>query len=87
MSFPQHSQPPRFGGCDSFFVQSEDDTFTAAEHHRERARAIARVHHRQLGQELSKLTAMDYQEDILDHMEFMEVSLVAPVCLTPGSQL
>ena len=72
MSFPQHPQP-RYGGCDSFFVQSDDDLYSVAERNRERARAIARVQHRQIGEDLSKLTAMEYQEDILDHMEFMEV--------------
>lgn len=72
MSFSQHSQP-RYGGCESFFVQSDDDMYSLAERNRERARAIARVQHRQIGEDLSKLTAMEYQEDILDHMELMEV--------------
>jgi len=71
MSFVQHP-PPRYGNCDTFFVQSDEDAYSVAERNRERARAIARVQHRQLGQELSKLTAMEYQEDILDHMEYME---------------
>ena len=74
----QHS---RYGPCDSFFVQNEDDVFSMAERNRERARAVAKVAHRQLGQKLSELTALEYQEDILDHMEFMEVSRVSSVTL------
>ena len=74
MSFPPMQQP-RFGHCDSFFIQNDDDMYSVAERNRERARAVAKVAHRQLGQKLSELTALEYQEDILDHMEFMEVSL------------
>jgi hypothetical protein len=75
MAFPQHSQT-RYGNCDTFFIQSDDDAYSIAERTRERARAIARVQHRQLGQDLSRLVAAEYQDDILDHMEFMEVSLL-----------
>lgn len=70
-------QPPqtRYGHCDSYFVVSDDEEFNlVAERKREQTRAIARAHQRQLGFELSKITADEYQEDILDHMEFMEVS-------------
>ncbi|KAF2402866.1 hypothetical protein EJ06DRAFT_554427 [Trichodelitschia bisporula] len=63
--------PSRYGPCDTFFVQ-EDDVYSVAERARDRARAIARVQHRQFGQELSRITADEYQEDILDHMEVME---------------
>lgn len=75
MAYPQMQQHSRFGPCDTFFVQNDDDMFSIAERNRERARAVAKVAHRQLGQKLSELTALEYQEDILDHMEFMEVSL------------
>ncbi|KAF2437032.1 hypothetical protein EJ08DRAFT_10395 [Tothia fuscella] len=78
MSFPQHSQT-RYGQCDSFFIQEEDDAFSLAERTRERARTIARVQHRQLGQELSRLVACEYQDDILDHMEFMEAETLPDV--------
>jgi hypothetical protein len=64
----------RYGHCESYFVVSDDEEFNlVAERKREQTRAIARVHQRQLGFELSRITADEYQEDILDHMEFMEV--------------
>jgi hypothetical protein len=72
MSYPQHAQP-RYNTCDTFFIQSDDDVFSIAERNRERARAIARIQHRELGTKLSQLVAEEYQDDILDHMEFMEV--------------
>jgi len=74
MSFPQPPQT-RYGNCETFFIQSDDDAYSIAERNRERARAIARVQHRQLGQKLSELAAYEYQDDILDHMEYMEVSV------------
>lgn len=75
-----HMQPhSRFPPCDSYFVQNDDDIFSIAERNRERARAVAKVAHRQLGHKLSELTALEYQEDILDHMEFMEASAIASI--------
>lgn len=74
MAYPQQSQT-RYGNCDTFFIQSDDDAYSLAERTRERARAIARAQHRQLGDDLSRLVAAEYQDDILDHMEYMEVSL------------
>ena len=74
MAFNPQSQT-RYGHCDSYFVVSDDEDYNlVAERKREQTRAIARAHQRQLGFELSKITADEYQEDILDHMEFMEVS-------------
>jgi hypothetical protein len=72
MSYSQHP-PPRYNTCDTFFVQSDDDVFSVAERTRERARAIARIQHRELGSKLSQLVAEEYQDDVLDHMEYMEV--------------
>lgn len=64
---------PRYGYCDSFFMESEDDGIYAIRaEERERSRAIARMRQRAIAEELSKLTADEYQEDILDHMERME---------------
>lgn len=79
MAYAHVQQHSRYGPCDSFFVQNEDDIFSMAERNRERARAVAKVAHRQLGQKLSELTALEYQEDILDHMEFMEVGCGHPI--------
>lgn len=67
---------PRYGHCDSYFVESHDDgVFAVRAEQRERARAIARMQQRALAEELSRVTADEYQEDIMDHMEQMEVSL------------
>jgi hypothetical protein len=74
MSYPPIQQHSRFGQCDSFFIQNDEDIYSMAERNRERTRAVAKVAHRQLGQKLSELTALEYQEDVLDHMEFMEVN-------------
>lgn len=70
-------QPPRarYGNCDSYFVESQEDgVYAARAEARERARAIAREQQRSLAEELSRMTSEEYQEDILDHMEHMEVS-------------
>lgn len=64
----------RYGQCNSYFVESQDDGLYAARaEERERARAIARMQQRALAEELSRLTADEYQDDIMDHMEYMEV--------------
>ena len=77
MEFQQPYQA-RYGHCDTFFTESEDDGIYAIRaEERERARAIGRMHQRALAEELSKATADEYQEDILDHMEHMEVGEAA----------
>jgi hypothetical protein len=74
MAYPQQPQP-RYGHCDSFFVESHDDSlFASRAEARERARAIARMQQRAIAEDLSRQTADEYQEDIMDHMEYMEVS-------------
>lgn len=72
MAYPHMQQHQRYAPCDSFFVQNDEDVFSISERNRERTRAVAKVAHRQLGHKLSELTALEYQDDILDHMEFME---------------
>ncbi|KAF2741284.1 G1/S-specific cyclin CLN2 [Polyplosphaeria fusca] len=75
----QQSQP-RYGHCDSYFVESHDDGFYAIRAEaRERARAIAKLQQRAIADELSKLTADEYQEDIMEHMEYMESQTLADV--------
>ncbi|KAF2643481.1 G1/S-specific cyclin CLN2 [Massarina eburnea CBS 473.64] len=72
MAYQQQAQP-RYGHCDSYFVESQDDGIYAARAEaRERARAIARMQQRAIAVDLSRLTADEYQEDILIHMEYME---------------
>ena len=75
---PFQAQPtfPSYGYCDSYFVDSHDDDeglFARAAAERERQRGVAKLRHKALAEELSRATADEYQEDILDHMERMEV--------------
>lgn len=84
MAFQTQQQPqqlpaprtfPAFGYCESYFVESHDDdegVFARAASERERARNIAKITQKALGEELSRATAEEYQEDVLDHMEVME---------------
>ncbi|KAF2224541.1 G1/S-specific cyclin Cln1 [Elsinoe ampelina] len=71
----QQQQMPAYGYCDSYFVENHDDDdgfFARAAAQREHARAVARARSRQFADELSRLTADEYEEDVLDHMEQME---------------
>jgi hypothetical protein len=65
-----------YGYCESFFVESYDDTdgiFARAAAERERARAMSKVQQRHMAADLSRLTSEEYLNDVLDHMEVMEV--------------
>lgn len=65
-----------YGYCDTFFVESYDDTdgiFARAAAERERVRAMAKVQQRHMAAELSRMTSEEYLNDVLDHMEVMEV--------------
>ena len=77
---PFQAQPtfPSYGYCESYFVDSHDDDeglYARAAAERERQRGVAKLRHKALAEELSRATADEYQEDILDHMERMEVWL------------
>lgn len=84
MAFQPQPQPlfqpqpfPAYGYCDSYFVGNHDDddgTFARAAAERERQRQMAKMTQRALADELSQVTADEYQEDVLSHMERMEVS-------------
>ena len=65
----------RYGSCSSYFVENaqDDGIYAMRAEERERARAIARMQQRALAEELSRMTADEYQEDIMEHMEYMEV--------------
>ncbi|KAF2876968.1 G1/S-specific cyclin CLN2 [Massariosphaeria phaeospora] len=79
MAYQQLTQS-RYGQCDSYFVEAHDDGIYAVRAEaRERARAIARLQQRALAEELSRLTADEYQEDIMDHMEHMESQTIPDV--------
>lgn len=71
-----------FGYCDSYFVESHDDdegVFARAAAERERARNVAKLRQKALGEELSRATADEYQEDVLDHMEHMETETMPDI--------
>lgn len=79
---PQQPQPmagtrpfPSFGYCDSYFVESHDDDdgiYARAALERERTRNVAKIRQKALAEDLSRTTADEYYEDVLDHMEYME---------------
>jgi hypothetical protein len=72
MAYNQQPQP-RYGHCDSYWVESHDDgVYAMRAEARERQRAIARMQQRAIAEELSRLTADEYQEDIMQHMIHME---------------
>lgn len=73
----QHQPFPGYGYCDSYFVDNHEDddgTFARVAAERERARSAAKLRQKALADELSRHTAEEYQDDILEHMERMEVS-------------
>ncbi|KAJ4406252.1 hypothetical protein N0V91_004704 [Didymella pomorum] len=72
MAYHQHTQS-RYGHCDSYFTESHDDgIYVLRAEQRERQRSIARMQQRAIAEELSKQTADEYQEDIMEHMMHME---------------
>ena len=74
MTYQQQPQS-RFGQCDSYFVESHDDgVYAMRAEARERHRAVSRMQQRAIAEELSRMTADEYQEDIMQHMIHMEVS-------------
>jgi hypothetical protein len=69
----QQSQA-RYGQCDSYWVESHDDgVYAMRAEARERHRAVSRMQQRAIAEELSRLTADEYQEDVMQHMIHMEV--------------
>ena len=70
---------PAYGYCDSYFVENHDDdegVYARAAAERERQRGVSKLRQKALAEELSRATSDEYQEDILDHMEHMEVGCV-----------
>lgn len=63
--------------CDSFFVESaepeRDGIYAARKKRQEKARIDAETQ-MEIADEMSRMVSEEYQEDILDHMEVMEVS-------------
>ena len=60
--------------CDSYFVEShEDEEKRFVEQLRERDRRQKRQTQLEIAEELSQLTSFEYRDDVLQHMETMEV--------------
>jgi hypothetical protein len=75
MAYHQQPTQSRYPQCDSYWVESQDDGLYAMRAEaRERHRAIARMQQRAIGEQLSRLTADEYEEDVMEHMMNMEVS-------------
>jgi hypothetical protein len=74
---PTNQQARRLPVCDSYFVESmdqeEDGVFAAKRSKQEMARIHAETQ-LEMAEEMSRDVSEEYQEEILDHMEFMEVS-------------
>jgi hypothetical protein len=64
--------PARFPTCDSYFVESHEDDFRVSS--QDHGKFVARERQLAMAQELSRLASEEYQEDILSHMEQMDVS-------------
>lgn len=81
MAFRQTTrQYPAYGYCDSFFVESDDEgVYARAAAERENARQLGKLRQKALAEELSRATAEEYQEDVLDHMEHMEAETMPDI--------
>lgn len=64
--------------CDSYFVESHDDQEKRfREEMREHEKFAKRQTQLDIAEELSQLASHEYRDDILQHMEAMEVRMVA----------
>ena len=62
------------GSCDSYFVESHDERGKPyREALRERERHVKRQTQLAIAEELSQIVSVEYYEDVLEHMESMEV--------------
>lgn len=71
-----HNVYSQYGHCDTFFTESDDDIFAARQESRDRARIFAKARQRAIAEDLSRLTSEEYVDDILNHMETMEVCAI-----------
>lgn len=75
MAFGQPA-PISYGYCDSFFVENPEDdhgVYSRAAAERERSRTVNKIRQKDLARLISDTTSDEYMEDVLDHMEHMEV--------------
>ena len=84
MDFQPHPQEPfpSYGFCNSYFVETHDDDegiYARAAAERQRHRDAGKLRQKALAEELSRATAEEYQEDILDHMERMEAETMPDI--------
>lgn len=65
-----------FQPCDTYFVESYDEfpQLSAREH----AKLVARECQYAIAEEMNKQVCDEYEDDILDHMLVMDVSLLHP---------
>ena len=68
----------RLPPCDSFFVENTEEEedeglFEARRQARQRLQQINAETQYNMAEEMSRMVSEEYQEDILDHMEHMEV--------------
>lgn len=63
-----------YGQCSTYFTETDDnDAHIQRQQARKRAQAVARQTQRNLAEELSNVTCDEYQDEILNCMEQMEV--------------
>ena len=64
--------------CDSYFVEAHTDREKRfREEMREHERFAKKQTQLDIAEELSQLASQEYREDVLKHMEFMEVRFIA----------
>jgi hypothetical protein len=71
-----------YGDCETFFVEGYNDTdgmFARAAAERERRRAIAKFQQGHMAADLCRMTSEEYLDDVLDHMEAMEVETMPDI--------
>ena len=62
------------GSCDSYFVESHEERGRSyREALRERERHVKRQTQLAIAEELSQIASVEYYQDVLEHMEAMEV--------------
>ena len=74
-----------YGQCDSYFTESrEDQEKRFQEESRERDRRQKRQTQLAIAEDLSQLTSCEYRDDVLQHMEVMEVKRREVQSLVPS---
>ena len=69
-----HQDGPQYGHCDSFFVETEGEITFPRVGDRLKSQAFAKHLQQAMAENISRKTCAEYQNDVLAHMEHMEVS-------------